>query len=627
MLRISRGCFLKRMPSLPSGKFLSLSTIPQRNYSSSTSNPNASATDGSIEKKDTAQTEDIKGGTTSSKLSSNTIPWYLSMVDRAESQNESTIKREEIQFPKNCPEALIKITEYLRDKLGLTNILLFDLRDREEKNFTTAVAKISDFMVIGTAKSAKHCQKSFVLLNSLMKQEYDSVACVEGNINAKDEKKRQKRLARKANLSKAWGSNSSSNSIAFQNNSEAWFMIDCHVDNIFVNIVTEKRRHELNLEELYAPEDQRAKYQRQDAELEPESQEDINEVSSENNVLAGLRRLAYQRRQYSTRVPYKELCGQLSKSLDEENFLAARNMIEGSNVRVADDSKSLALPFMQTITDSFAKLEISLNKKKIKVNQWRNLFELCWPLVLPQSSAPMYWSLRLEFLKMLNLANAKAYPCDSFIGDYLLAKKSLGFTLNKEDLLQFLKIVINNLNSKTDANYWDLVHNNGDVTNALKLFEDVNGSNIVDDELVVSMLLKTMVLNDDKRTRLHSLYEVIDHIVTTKEGKLTPNMMSIVLEILGDIKDWNKFLQFWEVGIKGVVPGQDYRPWSQFIRIVVESNDFSFMQKIINEGHLLWLKRHEVEMSEEIELQLTRLFERVDPKDVAFTQLKSFICM
>lgn len=626
MLRASRGFFLKAMPPLAYGKFPSALTILWRDYSSSGSRTNEFAEDESIEKKEATQTEDIKGGATSSTPASSTTPWYLSMVDRVESQNESISKKEDIKFPKDSPEALIKITEYLRDELGLTNILLFDLRDRDEKKFMTAVAKISDFMIIGTAKSAKHCQKSFVLLNSLMKQEYNSVAYVEGNINPKDEKKRQKRLARKANLSKAWGSNSNSNSISFQNNSEAWFMIDCHVDGIFVNIVTEKRRYELNLEELYAPEDERSKYQRQDAKLERESEDTINEVSSENNVLAGLRRLAYQRRQYSTSIPSKELCCQLSKSLDEENFLAARHVIEGSNVRRDGNNNSLALPFMQTIVNSFSNLELSLDTK-IKVNRWHSLFELCWPLVLPQKSAPMYWSLRFKFLELLNLANAKAYPCDKFIDDYLLAKKSLGFTLDKEDLLQFLKIVINNLYLKTDANYWDLVHSNGYVTNALKLFEDINGCNIVDDELVVSVLLRTMVLNDDKRTRLHSLYEVIDHIVTINEGKLSPNMIVILLEILGEIKDWNKFLQVWEAGIKGVVPRQDYRPWSHFLRIIVESNDIEFMQKIINEDHLLWLKRYEVEMSEEIELQLARLFKTVDPQNVAFTELRSFICM
>lgn len=46
--------------------------------------------------------------------------------------------------------------------------------------------------------------------------------------------------------------------------------------------------------------------------------------------------------------------------------------------------------------------------------------------------------------------------------------------------------------------YWDLVESNSDIEKALKLFDDLNDETLLKDELVVTMLLRTMVLNDEK---------------------------------------------------------------------------------------------------------------------------------
>ncbi|QLL30574.1 hypothetical protein HG536_0A03920 [Torulaspora globosa] len=539
-------------------------------------------------------------------------PWYVTMIDRNETVRDSVFQAQKVEFPNGSPESLRKITNRLKDHLGVTDILVFDLRDADRGNYTTAVAKVSDFMVIGTAKSAKHCQRCFMELNGFIKREYGSVAYVEGDVNGRDEKRRHKRLARKTNLSKNWGSNSSALSGGFQSNSEAWFMIDCHVDNIFLNILTEQRREELSLEELYAPENERYKYKRSEEKV---PQEETLELQDDNNILAGLKRLAYQRRQYSTVPVATAISGKLSGFLEAQDFNNASSFID-------EHKHEHSLTLLQTIAKSFATHKVPV-VDTTKLREWHTLFDQCWPLVLDAETASLHWSTRLRFLKMLNVANRNFYPVRMFINDYLLLKRSTGFPLVRDDLLQFLQMVTINLSLNPKADYWDLVKANGDVVQALKLFDELNGDSLLHDELVMTLLLRTMVLNDDKRTRLHSLYELVDYVMHKRA--VSPAIMASVLEILGGIRDWNKFFQFWELGADDFLPGEDDRPWYEFLRIVVNSNDLNLMNKLVNEGHLLWLKRNEVELTQDIESQLNKLFIKVDPQGVTLQSLKNYL--
>lgn len=374
-------------------------------------------------------------------------------------------------------------------------------------------------------------------------------------------------------------------------------MIDCHVDNIFVNILTEKRRGEMNLEELYAPEDERANYQRNIKSTE-EFEIDTTHDTEENNILTGLRRLAYQRRQYSTLIP--SAGDSLKAALQAKDFKEALGVIE-------NNSDFAALPLLQTITEAFSNLNVTTDAIN-EIEQWQELFETCWPLVLPSKNSFQYWSLRLKFLKMLNIANPQLYPSHKIINDYLIRKKTMGHLLNKDDFLQFLQMVRINLNLLEHGTYWDLVKSNEEIVIALKNYSEID---LMNDDLVLSMLLKSMVLENNTSVKLHSLYEVIDFLCSQPQN-LSSNVIVTILETLASIKDWNKLFQFWEVGIKGIIPGQDYRPWNKFIRILVNSNDLELMQKLIDEGHLLWLKRNEVEMTPELVDELNKLFEKIE---------------
>lgn len=531
------------------------------------------------------------------------VPWYLNVGNRERALKQTIFQPQEIILPNNPPSSLSKISNFLRDELGLTDIVVFDLRKGE---FDTAAAKISNFMIITTAASPKHCQTSFEKLNSLVKQEYESVAYVEGQFNAKEQRKRQRRLARKPNLA----SNSSSSVPT-----ESWFLIDTKVDRIFVNILTEKRRQEVNLEELYAPEEEKSKY----AQAEDKTTSDEN---SEDNILAGLRRLVNQRRQYSTMTPAALLCGKLLEDLQSQDYRSAFKLI--------NNNKDQSLPLMQSIVEWVSRLPRE-TAMAISWDKCITAFESCWPLVLPDEKASLYWSLRLKFFKLVNIADMEHYGIDRFFNDYLLAKKASGSTLVAEDLVEFFKLVIVNTQSNDrNASYWRLVQSNDLVVKALRLFEDVQGADsILKDGSVVTMLLRTMISGQGKEqaTRLHAVYEVCDYLVGTFGPELSPVAIAGALEVLAAAKDWSKYMQFWEKGVGALVPGADRRPWAHFVRFVVESGDLEMMRKLLSEGHLLWLERLQVEINDELEEQLNHLFAQADPDNLWYQKLQEYLSL
>lgn len=529
-------------------------------------------------------------------------PWYLTLVQDRNPQ-PSVFDQQEIKYPDDAPPPLTSIAKFLQGKLGLTDILIFDLRTNKE-TYSTAAAKISDFMILATAKSSKHCQKSFIELNSMLKREFSQVARVEGNINANDERKRQRRLARRTNLAKSLGSNSSVATAASM--LESWYMIDCRINGIFVNIMTENRRKNLNLEELYASEEEKHLYRRQPEDRLKADEED-------DNVLAGLKRLAArnQKRYYSTipnvqtRVGYRELYDVLCK----QDFQRANELIKLQ--------KGNSLETLRTLTHALEELD---ENTPIHVKTWKNSFDSAWPLVLDQDPQ-QYWSTRLRFLKLLNCASPGTYGVEKLINDYLELKLALGGNLTKHDLLEFLQTMLVTINEKRGADYWHLVSKNKFVVKSLQLFQSVDPK-IVLDEQVMSTLLRTMILSHEKDPdSLHAIYELIDFICCEYKDSIPTEVIVTVLDVLSLKRDWPKLLQFWEVGIK-LPQNQDYRPWSAFINLVASSEDYRFIYKFLNGGHLLWLKRNQVEITPEIQESLDNLFAVADPEGIAFGNLK-----
>lgn len=537
-------------------------------------------------------------------------PWYLKIVD-----NEKKLMQDKkengdptynaVELPEASPNSLRKITDLLTDKLGLDDFLIFDLRDNSP-NSVSAVNKLGDFMIICTARSTKHCHKSFLELNKFLKQEFCGSAYVEGNFNERQESRRKRRLARKSNLSKLLGR--SSEGSAKDSNSEAWYMIDCHVDGIFVNILTQKRRNELNLEELYAPETEKFKFQ--NSELDNVSTPSkMNEISSDNNILSGLRRLAQQRRRYSTSNS-NEL-SKLRHFLQKQDFKEASRVIYSSPVSQAHNIRTLE--HMKNSLEDFVG-----KGRDVDVAQWKSLFDEHSTLLIVRQSA-VYWPLRLEYAILLNRANPQFYSDRVFLKDYLLLKKSLGQELTRKDLIALLKIVLKTKHSS--HSYFNLVKQNRVVVRALSLFKDLqreSDSSVLYDEKVISLLLDSMVA--DERVKLRSLYETIDHICQTFGDNLTSSMVISILQSLAKIKAWTKLLQVWEAITPTAGKGRDTRPWNEFINVLNQSGDGHIISKIVNNGHLLWIKRLNVNLTPELHSSIKALLKTAGMENSALEE-------
>lgn len=526
-----------------------------------------------------------------------TKPWYLNIVERP-AQN-MPLHQQEIVFPANSPKSLETIATFLRDKLGLSDVLIFDLRDSQDEQ-VTAASKISDFMVMATAKSGRHGHKSFIELNTLLKQEFKAVGQVEGNISANELRRRQKRLARHTNLSKSMGSRTATTRSG--SNLESWYMIDCRLDNIFVNILTENKRQDLNLEELYAPPDQKHLYRRE------APAEDVAPKEDDDNVLAGLKRLAARnQRRYYTTVPTRV---QIIDALSRQDFDLVLNVVSAS--------KMDSLDILKAANQTLRSMPYGV---KIEGESWITFLDEVWPLA-PYSQD--FWSTRLELFKLLNCAAPGQVDVDRVFTGYLKFKLASGESLTKSDLVEFLQLVETNLSENSHVDYEDLVAKNKCVLEALKLYKGLDPRLILDSEVMCLLLSTLSITQSGSTSTLRAFYEMVEFASRECSQEPPVPVTATVLRILADKQDYARILRFWEKSIASS-PEKDHRPWPLFLDTVASTGDQEFAKKVIRDGHLLWIKRNGVKASPELREAIERLFAVADPAEVAFKDVKEFL--
>ncbi|SCU92339.1 LAFA_0F09648g1_1 [Lachancea sp. 'fantastica'] len=515
-------------------------------------------------------------------------PWYLN-VGREQLQ-ENSFPQEKIELPKDAPESLQILTAFLSDELGLVDILIFQTKDLDDDH-TTAVAKFSDYIVLASAKSGKHCYKSFVEVNTLLKQKFQVQPHVEGNISANELRRRQRRLARHTNLSKSQGSRPAVTRSATQ--ADSWYLIDCRVDNIFLNIMSDTRRQELNLEELYAPSKDKHLYRRQ-----PQSP-DVSVGEDDDNVLAGLKRLVArnQKRFYST-VSEKQL---LTDRLLKQDFQAAERLTT---------SEPSSLSTLKTISGALQTIPADTT---VQTQRWLQFFNSVWS---PQFAFDTeYWHLRSHLLKLLNCCGKSRLSLEEVFANSLQFKLASGNLLTKEDLLEFLQLADANIQEGQE-----LAQVNKIVVRALQLYKGIEPELLLDTE-IICQLFKTM---NGPHASLESLNGMIDFICAEFPSQIPVPVIDTVLQSLAKRKEYMKALKFWENGII-LRNANDYRPWSIFVNMVAESRDVKFIRNVLNGGHLLWIKRNNVIVGPELGKALESLFDAADPNNIAYTDLREYL--
>lgn len=530
---------------------------------------------------------------TDKTISNNIIkPWYLSNdIPRSTRVSDQLIQP--INLPKHSCEFLIKITTMLRDKLGLEDIIAFDMSN----SFSTAANKLSKYMVLSTAKSSNHISNSVIELKKYIKEEFETVPICEGGLTSNELRKRQRRINKRIKVSK--------NILSSVDVKTDWHLVDTKINGIFVNIMTLKRRNELNLEELYCTKEDMHLY------YKPMK----SNIDEEDNVLTGLRHLASKKskRYYSTNAIESST---LYDSLIVQDFKTASDLVNNNSLYVIIDALS-NLPS-----------SVIINQK-----EWISLFESQWP---HKNILDSDWSLRFKFYQLIYLSNLniiessegivegteKVYyqalnrSLDNFY-QYFQLKQAMTGLLTHDELIQFLKLVLTQINLM--PNYGNLSNRfNPLVIKVLKLYIN-SDPNVLVNPRITALLLQTM---ESKNANLHSLYEFIDFI--SSEFEIIPKIIADqCIVTLARTKNWPKLFQFWNAQLYQF--GQDPNMWITFIKVIRTSDNKEIMHQILDKGHLLWLKRYNVKISPEIRLQLELLFEYIDPKSVRYHRLKDYL--
>ena len=635
-LRTARTSSVRVLPTVPGRSYFRINQATKRYTNTdipTESHDNAEDVAGS--KQQELKDKDVSPITKTTTDGPVFVPWYLRMT-QGETQGQQKPIQSDTQpltFPENSPQSLVKIAEYLRDKEGLTEILIFDVRGSDE----STIGKMADFVVISTARSRKHAESVFSNLNQFVKHEFGRVVYMEGNIDMNHERKLQRRLRRRASLGTSQRNVRGNRDGGRHRLDECWLMLDTHVDRIFVNILTAERRYELNLEELYAPEEEKGKYTRinEPESLDAESTDGLTDITKENNILSGLRRLANQRRYYSTERNVNDLTqestytSELVSKLVQGDFASIYNMADGGEIQnfqqpPPDSSKQLSV--LESIVDTLGSV-ITSEADNIDVDSWRGVFDLHWPLYMPENS-DAYWSTRMRFLRLLNAAQPTVYHSRRLIKDYFILKQAFAEQPTKQDLIDLLELVKTNISiPPTNSNGGEKLRlsvSNRVVSDVLQQYIGTNlEETILFDNNVLYLLLECLVREPE--AALETLYETVEFIGTNWGPHLTLDTVSIMLSVLTDAKEWYKLLKFWKTILPLSQHRADPRLWSQFLQAVKASNDDVFIEQVVIDGTLVWMHRYGVEITEELCKHLRDLYARVYPADEAAGQLGLFL--
>lgn len=525
-------------------------------------------------------------------------PWYLNVPEVKDTDNNSPFITP-ITFPSTpVPHSVKIISEHLNDKLAVTNIIVFDTA---HSNTTTSIHSMAKYVIIGTVRSFRHLQSCNDELVKFVKTEFGCIPKSEGLITSGILKKRQRRINRKTNIGKVTKK---------EQDESGWCLIASNVDGVFINIMTEERRNELNLEELYCPPEDMEQYQKKQQEQQAKSF-----VDEEDNVLLGLRKLMMKntKRYYST-------AAENSTSVTLEEALTIQDLKAASNLLQQEPK-----PYL-TITSVLGSLPTLI---EIDTKGWVELFNQATSTLHHLDEE--YWSSRFKFFQLLylsktnNLLNSEQrkngdvislnQELNYFINDFFRFKQTMLYQPTREELIKFIQICNHytnmqpNYNGLMSANFW--------ITRALKSYQ-YNDPEAVHDPRVVRLLLSSM---HKDTSNLNALYEYI-HLITNefKLNHLSDNIIKEIIGALVETANWAVLFRFWNHCL--IEFGGDSGLWAFFLKSLLEKNDPYILAQLMEKGNLIWIHRAKVEINPELKKVLVELFDKFDNR---YTNLKTLL--
>ncbi|AGO10406.1 AaceriABL050Wp [[Ashbya] aceris (nom. inval.)] len=516
----------------------------------------------------------------------NSKPWYLQDSVKPELDATSPFVGK-IKLPATpVPETVVNVTEYMRDKLGVTDITCFNTYEAHRPCVKNG------YVILGCVKSTRHGARSMVELMRYLKTEYGVLPQKEGGISVQELRKRQKRLQRKGNLTSA------SAELAGESD---WYLIDSKLydgngNGVFIHLLTEEKREDLHLEELYCTAEERGIYQRR----APSPSTDHLPHDDDDNVLAGLKRLALQnsRRYYSS-----------ASSASSASPAYARTTLQGNAVASDDDA-------LFTMVESLAHTP---ETEQLDPQEWIRSLDAQWPC---SDLTEKHWQARWFMYRLLYVNRLHALQraqdegianlndlkkdltfCYKTMLQYFTLKQAMNGSLNKSELVDMLDIMLTQ--KELNGGYSKLVKHNRALQQLLDHYK-FHEPELFSDEQITIRVLKLMV---SPQARLSVLSEFVRFL--RDAGYTSRNVTIKCIEILAEAKEWGGLKTFIFRDTSASLLS-DPMVWNQFLRSILAHGNPLLWRGLIDDGSILWLVRCGIDVAAcpELHSALLELFQK-----------------
>ncbi|KAK9369309.1 hypothetical protein V1509DRAFT_620349 [Lipomyces kononenkoae] len=167
-------------------------------------------------------------------------PWYLREANtHATVTNVAPLP----DIPEDAPAEVTEILNYLATDLGLAELSLVDLRNRNTQFGPNAI------MIVGTARSDRHLIRASEDLRVHLKKAYRAKSRIEGLVSNDNLKIQERRIKKK--ISKYTGDVSAYENDLRASAKNSWVFFDSRVKGIHIHVITSEKRWQLDLEGLW----------------------------------------------------------------------------------------------------------------------------------------------------------------------------------------------------------------------------------------------------------------------------------------------------------------------------------------------------------------------------------------
>ncbi|KAK9236100.1 hypothetical protein V1525DRAFT_380175 [Lipomyces kononenkoae] len=167
-------------------------------------------------------------------------PWYLREADTHATVTDIAPLPD---IPDDGPAEVTEILNYLATDLGLTELSLVDLRNRNTQFGPNAI------MIVGTARSDRHLIRASEDLRVHLKKTYRAKSRIEGLVSNDNLKIQERRIKKK--ISKYTGDVSAYENDLRASAKNSWVFFDSRVKGIHIHVITSEKRWQLDLEGLW----------------------------------------------------------------------------------------------------------------------------------------------------------------------------------------------------------------------------------------------------------------------------------------------------------------------------------------------------------------------------------------